>query len=73
LCLELKNYNTKEYNLTYPIIKYDSEIEPDKLMMEWLKKKNIKIGKYFKKTLKTVTLVGKNNNILVFSVKYKKE
>jgi hypothetical protein len=73
LLLEKHNLITNEYKLCFPKLDFGLGEDPEKIICQWLKKKIGRIPKCLKKTLKPEILVGKEDNIMVFSGKYKLE
>lgn len=61
--------NKKEYKVTYPKLMLENDCDPEKVILNWFKKNLSDIPKGIKKTLVPITLVGANDEILVFSAK----
>jgi hypothetical protein len=52
--------------LSYPKLELNDEDDPEKIILEWINKKNIS-NNNLKKTIKPISLVGFNNEILVYT------
>lgn len=57
--------------MSYPKIPLSEDGDAEQTIFNWLKKKIGKVPKSIKKSIKPITLVGANDEILVFSAKYK--
>lgn len=66
--MQIEKYNDKTI-LTYPKIDLKDDDDPELLIFDWIKKKVKKIPKGIKKTIKPITLVGQNEEILVYVAK----
>ena len=57
--------------LSYPKITLSDDGDAEKTIFDWTKKRLGKVPKSIKKSLRPITLVGDQDEILVFSTKYK--
>ena len=65
--------NENRYELSFPKLCLNDDGDPEKTIFDWFKKNVKYIPKSIKKSLVPITLVGINDEILVFSAKYKNQ
>jgi len=58
-----------ELILGYPKLNLSDEEDPEETIITWLKKKSGKVPKGIRKTIKPITLVGTDDNILLYVAK----
>ena len=61
------NNDSKPSVLGFPKMELNDDGDPEKTIFDWIKNHTNKIPKSIKKSLKPITLVGANDEILVFS------
>lgn len=61
------NNDVQNHTLSFPKMELNDDGDPEKTIFDWIKSHTVKIPKSIKKTLKPITLVGTNDEILVFS------
>ena len=64
-----EDYDNDCYKLKFPKVELQDEDDPEEIVLKWVKVNGGKISKNMKKTIKPITLVGFNEDILVYTAK----
>lgn len=64
---EDNNYNN--YKLKFPKLELQDNDDPEEILLKWVKINGCKVSNIMKKTIKPITLVGCNEDILVYTAK----
>lgn len=64
-----EDYDNDCYKLKFPKLELQDEDDPEEIVLKWVKVNGGKISKNMKRTIKPITLVGFNEDILVYTAK----
>lgn len=65
----LDNNNEDYYKLKFPKLELQDDDDPEEVLLKWVKHNGCKVSSNMKKTIKPITLVGCNEDILVYTAK----
>lgn len=68
MLIELEK-NDDYYKIKFPKLELHDDDDPEEVILKWVKGNGASISKNMKKTIKPITLVGYNEDILVYTAK----
>lgn len=69
LILDNNNNEDEYYKLKFPKLELQDNDDPEEVLLKWVKNSGCKVSNNMKKTIKPITLVGCNEDILVYTAK----
>jgi hypothetical protein len=69
MVLENNSDNEKSKKIRFPKLELHDQDDPEEVVLEWVKESSGYISKSLKKTIKPISIVGYNDDILVYTAK----